>query len=475
MAVKIIGNTGGIVETSNNTLHINTPTDETVVGYISIVAEGDPGSVIDKTVRPLDPSLDYRLRVGIDNLLWDDVFNHAIFNTSVYQGVTSTMTVTVGSGALNLNAGSSVTGSAVARVQTYKTFPVFGTYPLYVDMWVKFSDSLPGEVYGEFGLGYAATTVTPTDGIYFKVNNGVLKGTCNYAGVETNCDISLVPDSNNVYHFLIAIHNDLVEFWIDDIKYGEIVTNSAQGGGSKTSSLPVLLRLYNGSGGASASTRLQIHKLNVSLGDTNAIRPWANVMSGMGLSAVVMPPGATVGQLANYANSAAPASATLSNTTAGYGPTLLGGQWQFAAVGGAETDYILFAYLVPAGSATIPGKTLFITGVRIDTYNTGAASATTATVLQWGLGLGATAITLATADSATAGTRSAKRILLGTQSIPVTTPIGGPANQPIAIDFTTPLMVEAGTYLQLLLKMPIGTATASQVIRGTAIFNGYFE
>lgn len=475
MAIRLKGASNLAEVDSNNNLQVNTPIVVEDAGYVSLVAEGDPGTIIDKTVRPLDPSLDYRLRVGVDNLLWDDVFNHAIFNTSVYQGVTSTMTITVGSGALNLNAGLSVTGSAVARTQSYKTFPVLGTYPLYVDMWAKFSASLPGEVYGEFGLGYAATTVTPTDGIYFKVNNGILQGCCNYAGVETNCAISLVPNANNVYHFLIAIHNDLVEFWIDDIKYGEITTNSAQGGGSKTSSLPILLRLYNGSGGAGASTKMQVHKINVSLGDTNAIRPWANVMSGMGLSAVVMPHGTTVGQLANYANSAAPASAALSNTAAGYGPTLLGGQWQFAAVGGAETDYILFAYLVPAGSATITGKTLFITGVRIDTYNTGAASATTATVLQWGLGLGATAITLATADSATAGTRSAKRILLGTQSIPVTTPIGGPANQPVNFDFTTPVMAEPGTYVQLLLKMPVGTATASQVIRGTAIFNGYFE
>jgi hypothetical protein len=40
---------------------------------------------------------------------------------------------------------------------------------------------------------------------------------------------------------------------------------------------------------------------------------------------------------ANYANSAAPASASLANATAGY--MTLGGKFQFAAVGGAATKY----------------------------------------------------------------------------------------------------------------------------------------
>lgn len=77
-------------------------------------------------------------------------------------------------------------------------------------------------------------------------------------------------------------------------------------------------------------------------------------MAGMGQSCVNAPDSATAGSTANYANTAAPASATLSNTAAGY--TTLGGQFQFAAVAG-ETDYALFAFLVPAGAAAVPAKT----------------------------------------------------------------------------------------------------------------------
>jgi hypothetical protein len=36
-------------------------------------------------------------------------------------------------------------------------------------------------------------------------------------------------------------------------------------------------------------------------------------------------------------------------------------------------------------------------------------------------------------------------------------------------------MVEAGTFCHVILKMPVGTATGSQIIRGVVMLNGYFE
>ena len=38
-----------------------------------------------------------------------------------------------------------------------------------------------------------------------------------------------------------------------------------------------------------------------------------------------------------------------------------------------------------------------------------------------------------------------------------------------------PLVVNAGEYLHVIVKMPLGTATASQVIRGVVGINGFFE
>lgn len=476
MAIKITGNTGGIVETSDNYLHVNTPIDETKAGYVSIVAESDPGTIVDKTVRQLDASIDYRLRVGVDNIFWDDIFNYTTLNTSVYQGVTSTMTIALSGGSLNLNAGNAVASGNVARVQSYKTFPTIGTFPTYIDYWFKISAAAPANGIAELGIGYATTTTTPTDGVYFKIDNGLLKGVINYNGTETSVTLLNTIAVNSVYHGLIVVSNDVVEFWLDvnsiPTKFGEIQRTAANGSPTMNTFLPLLMRQYN-SGVASSAFQVQVSKITVTLGDAQNGRNWAATISGMGLAALGNPPGASIGQLANYANSANPTSASLSNTAAGY--TTLGGQFQFAAVAGAETDYALFAYQVPTGSTTQPARNLFITGITIFTYNMGAAVATTPTLLQWGLGLGSTAVSLATTDSATAGTRAPKRITLGAQSLAVSTAVGGAADKEIDMQFATPLMVEAGTFCHVILKMPVGTATASQVIRGTVMINGYFE
>jgi hypothetical protein len=184
----------------------------------------------------------------------------------------------------------------------------------------------------------------------------------------------------------------------------------------------------------------------------------------MGNGAIQAPSGSTVGQTANYPNSAAPVLATLSNTAAGYATK--GGQFSFAAVAGAETDYALFAYPVPAG------QTLIVRGIWIDTMNTGAAVATTATWLQWSLGAGASAVSLATAEGA--ATKAPARLAIGNQVFPITASVGAQATR-LDVNLDAPIVVNAGEYLHIIVKMPLGTATASQVIRGVVGVNGFFE
>jgi hypothetical protein len=148
--------------------------------------------------------------------------------------------------------------------------------------------------------------------------------------------------------------------------------------------------------------------------------------------------------------------------------------FQFAAPAGAETDFVIFTYTVPAGSVTQPGKNLVLRGVRIDTVNTGAAVATTATTLFWALGVGGTAADLATADSLTAATRAFRRIPLGIQSFIVGAVAGAQAT-PIDVNLDAPVVVAPGTRVNGIVRVPIGTATGSQVIRGMITINGYFE
>jgi hypothetical protein len=309
----------------------------------------------------------------------------------------------------------------------------------------------------EFGLGFAATTATPTDGVYFKLNTaGSLVGVMNINGTETTTAPMPAPVANEVYYYRIVIDQDRIEFFIDGVLQGVILSPNTAAAVSLSRWQPLLMRCYNAAATGSAQ-RMEIADVSVIARDLALNRLWATAMAGIECGSYNNPRGAAVGQSANYVNNTAPVSATLSNTAAGY--ATLGGQFQFAAVAGVETDYALFAFQVPVAAAGGGNRNLVIRGVRIETFN---------------MGVGSTAVSLATADSNTAGTRAPRRIPLGVQSIPVGTAIGGNVT-PIDVNLDAPLYVAAGTFVHIILRMPVGTATASQIIRGLAMINGYFE
>jgi hypothetical protein len=386
------------------------------------------------------------------------------------------MTITLASGFLNLNAGNAVAATNVVIIKTFKFFSLFNTYPLYFDIKAKFSSTLQANNVIEFGLALAASTTAPTDGVLFRANGGQLNAVINNNGFEVVVPNVHVPQANTVYHYAITIGQDKCTFWVNDSIVATIPTPVGLGSPCQSNSLPLLLRNYN-TGSVNTAVQLNVAQLGISLGDMDSGKEWGTTMVANGQSSISAPDGSAAvaagTQTANIVNITGPASATLSNSTAGY--ATLGGQFQFAALGGAETDYALFAYLNPVATAAIPGKTLIVTGVKIDTFVTVVPIATTATVLQWTIGVGGTAVTLLTADSVTAATRAARRLGLGVQSMVTGTTVGSVASPSIDAKFASPLMVESGTYLHIILKMPISTATATQIIRGLVSINGYWE
>lgn len=458
---------------SNNNLKVNLPMVLSGAGYVLTAGEIDDGTYTGtKLIRQMDVSQDYRLRTGVDKILWQDTFNHTVLNTSKYIGVTSVSTVTLANGFLNLNAGSAVAATNVARIQTFKTFSIFNTYPLYVDFKAKFSANLQANNVIEFGLGYATGTATPTDGVFFRAINGVLNAVINNNSSETSVTTTFAPSANVVYHFAITIGQDKCTFWVNDSIIATVNTPTGLGAPCQSNALPLLLRNYN-SGIVTTAIQLNVAQLGITLGDMDSGKDWGTSMVTNGQSSISAPDGQTAAYTANFVNITAPVAATLSNTTAGY--ATLGGQFSWAAIAGSEVDNALFAYLNPAGTSAIPGKTLVITGVKIDTFVTVAAIATTATLLQWTIGVGGTAVSLLTADSATAGTRAARRLGLGVQSMAIGTAAGNVATPNIDTKFASPLIVEPGTYCHIIVKLPVSTATATQVIRGMVSINGYWE
>lgn len=481
--IALSGSAGELKNDGNDNAQVNLPLTDTQAGYAALLSEVDDGTQTgSRYMKALEASEDYRLRVGVDSLLFNHSFEGTIISQAVLQQNLTSFTVAQASGFLTLNNGNSVTSAQGGNIRTYRTFPVFGTYTTYFEIWMREANPTATNAVSEWGAGYFNGVVaTPLDGVFFRrESGGQLKALVNFNGTELTTVVTTtnVPsrdgsgtfDETETNHYLIAIHNDEVDFWINDILVASIATPATQGGPSSASALPLTWRVYN-SGAASAARRIEVSFVNVSLGDMNSAKPFGHIMAGAGGGAYQVQSGTTSGQTANYANSAAPASATLSNTAAGY--TTLGGQYQFAATATNETDWALFGYQNPAGSATLPGKTLYVTGLRIgEMFITGAAGVN-ATMFFWGCAAGSTAVSLATTDGA--ATVAPRRLSLGGQTFAAAAAIGVMATG-FSVDFgNSPLVVPAGTFFHVILKQLNGAATASLVFRGEVAVYGYFE
>ena len=447
-------------------------------GYAATLGEAHDGaSGLPALRRAIYASPEKRLAVGMESLLWDDNFSHTVLNSRKYSNNLTTMTAAVAGGFLTLNTGATAASAAAASLRTYRSFPILGNFPTTIDFWFSLSLVPQAQNNIEIGVGIpsASNVSPPTDGIYMLVDTaGALQLVANYNGTTTTSGaITFAWTANKVYHGEIVCHADRIELYFDGVLIGTVLRTAAStvGAMAQNQSGNLFARLHNAAATAGAQ-KLNIARWSVTLGDGLFERPWGATRIGMGDNLQSAPNSAAVAPLDNFANSAAPTSAVLSNTAAGYAKP--GGQFQFAAVAGSETDYALFAYQLPTSSAATPGKTMVVTGIDLDAFNMGAANATTATLLEWHVGIGSTAVSLATTDTAT--TRAPHRKFLGVQTFPVGAAIGARADRALSADFSTaPLMVESGTFLHVILRIPAGTATASQIIRGGVSVKGYLE
>lgn len=410
---------------------------------------------------------DSRLRVGQETLLFFDNVDSTTIDTNKWTQSQSGMTQTQTGGNLTLNAGSSLTSGNYSILTSNKQMIILVEYPQYVQFRAKLITQTNTVL--ELGFGNAATTATPTDGAFIRVTSaGVVQGVQNFNGTETISTLAAagVLSSSSFYNFEITIFEDRITYEITssdgttvNIDVDQPIPTTS-GSPVSVGHLPAYARVYN-SGTATSAAQIVIASVNVQQMDLNMNKSWAEQASGAGRSSIIDP--STLAQSANYSNSAAPASATLSNTAAGY--TTLGGLFQFASVAGAETDYALFAYQVPLGFQ------LYVWTVTITAFITGAQSTTQPTLLQWAVGTNSSAVSLAT----------------GAPNPPMRTPIGmqqanksaniGDTFDPGTINYSpkTPIVINSGKFLHIILRIPIANATTNQIIRGSVTVEGYFE
>lgn len=468
MAIQITDNSADLNGVGVNTDHeIKASLTQTAdkSGFVSLASEKGVLPSGDRVMKELEVSEDYRLRVEGDNLWIADYPTGTAVNTRKFATVLTTQTLTVGGARYELNASNITTVSTGSMLRSYKFVPFYKANTSYCEFALNWTLAPVANWFAEWGFANPTSAIAAiTDGVFFRITAGQFRGVSVNNGVESYVDLGTLPDEAMVHDFVIEATMGMVYFWHEGTLLGTLSVPATQFGPTALSALPVFVRTYNAAIAPSIAIKLQCSAIGASNGGADLNRLWPTVQTAMGNSSIQAPTGTAVGQTANYVNSTAPVNGTLANITASY--ATLGGQYSFAALAGAITDYALFAYQVPVG------QTLVVRGAWIDTVNTGAAVATTATLLQWSLGVGSTGVSLATADGA--ATKSPARVPLGFQSFAIADAIGKQAAR-IDVNLDAPVVINSGEYLHVILKMPLGTATASQVILGVVGINGYFE
>ncbi len=465
--LTIDGNNRAKVSLANS----DTPTQ---VGSVRFLCENDPGAVTGTPdIASPELSEDARLRVGTDSI-WDhEPFNYTAQNTTKHSVTATTMTLVYSGQYLTTNGSSITTLNTGVRLRTYSSFPLIGASTLYADFQGGITAAMPTNTTIDVGFftDGGSTPFAPTDGAYIRITAAGVFGVINYNGTENVVQFpGFTMAINQSYRFAISLAQNTTKFWVDNIKVAEVDRPATLPATAQSTSLPFAVRHAIGGTAASSAVSFRLASYTISVGDMVTNRLWATAQAAMGLSAIQGASGHTQGQTANYVNSTAPSAATLSNTAAGY--TTKGGQFAFALVATLDTDFALFAYQVPAQSASVPGRKLIIRGIWIDGVNTGLANSATPVILQWAIGVGATAVSLATAEAA--ATRAPRREALGFQTLAATAPIGAKMER-INCNFDAPLVVEPGTYLHIIVRIVSGAVNAGQVIRGTATVNAFWE
>jgi hypothetical protein len=444
-------------------------------GAVGIFSENDPGEITGaRYVKSPETDDDYRLRVGLDVLMDAETFNYASQNTGKHFHAFTTLTSTVSTNGLLTNSGASLATTVGMTFGTHAEFNVaHAATSVYTETTMALNvamNAIPANAVIDVGLFRRGVTAAwaPTDGAYFRFSSAGITGVLNNNSTEVPTVLPVTGFLANEQHvYLIAYQERSVEFWIDNVLYATVETASTNGQVSRSVTLPWSLRHAN-TGVVGSSLQATITDYTISFGGPSVVSSLAQTGNRV-FGAHQGGSGGTMGTLPLYANVAIPTSAAGSNTAAN--AVGLGGRGAINAVaGGAANDFVMTSYQVPAGTVAIPGRRLAIHGVKISCANLGAAVATTATTIGLSLAFGHTAVSLATAESASfataAGTtKAARREALGLMYWNVAAPIGAtPTNGDTSFRFTQPIYVNPGEFIATAMQFLVGTATASQSI-----------
>lgn len=468
--------------TTDHELAVALQRDATKSGFAAMVAELDSGAISGtRVMRTLRASRFRRLQVSSDQVIFDESFSSTAQNTTKWRSAATTFTLGLASGYVSFNNSLVTTAASSQIYQTWRVFPLTGQTIMAFEAMTLISAAPPSNWTANIGFAAAnvgAAPYTPTDGVYFRVNSSGLYGVLNYNGTETVSGLLLpaanIPINTNI-GLSVRVSQGETEFWYSGVDnvwtlLAAMETPVANGQPFSTGAVPFTLQL-NQPGAASAAVSIKFSDVTVWNSDDMTNKLNTHVAALRGMHSSQGQDGGTLGSTALYTNSlAAGAGAALTNTTAAAGSGL-GGQFSVLPTLAAGTDGILCSYQNPAGSATQMPRQLVITGLRMQ--------GTITTVLAGGplvyaisLAYGHSAVSIATAEAINA--KAARRIPLGIDAAYPATAAVGVTGSPLDFKFSTPIVVNPGEFIAVVLKN-FGTVTTTGVITYLVGFEGYWD
>jgi hypothetical protein len=466
---------GSNLDASGN-LKVALPNTAAQVGSVRMMCENDAGTVTGTAyLKSPETSPDYRLRVGVDTVMFTDTFNATAQNSNLWAYTLATLTCTQPGGYLQFSTVQGTAATHGAFYRTFQYFPVVGTASLSIEFTggVFTANLVANEIFlAGLGLPSAAGTA-PTDGVYWKFTNAGLIGELMYNGVATQSGVLMasIPLAT-MSKFVMVLGEREVEFWVDDVLLGEVEVPDANGQPFMQGSLPVFMQKYC-TGVVSNTNQIRVTDVTVSLLDVATSKPWSHQIAGMGQHALLGQNGMTQGKTTVWANNTAPTAVALTNTAASF--TGLGGIAAVLPTLAASSDGKLFTYQVPAGTINITGRNLYITRVTLK----GAVTVILAggpVIYAYALAVGHTATTLVTTETASFAnnTTHAPRVMgLGIESYPATAAVGT-LGTGVDLNFDTPICVRPGEFVDIIARN-LGTVTTTGAITIVASIGGYWE
>jgi hypothetical protein len=461
---------------ANYNLNVNLPAVKSQAGFATMQTEIDDGSITGtRLLRRPFISVDDRMSVGIDTAQAMYNFTATAQNTGDFKHAFTTMTMTQTAGFLNINPALATVSGNYAYLQSWKYFTLQADAQLHMEFVGQVTGSVPpANQILEAGLFIGTAGTAPADGVFFRLSSAGLQGVISYNGVETSSGVmvaSMTPNTNGKFEIKISQRD--VFFWIDGVLGAKLPVPAGQAVPYLWLNLPACMMMRN-SGTVSGGITTKIGSFHVSQTDIATNKSWAHQMATQG-NAYQGQEGDTQGSLAIYSNAAVAAAAALTNTTAAAPNTGLGGVVQVLPTLTAGTDGILLSYQNPVGSVTQPPKTLVVTGVTIDSGVT-TVLAGGPLVMVMGAAFGHTALSLATAESAsfaTGTTKAPRRVPLGMQCYAAAAAVGVTA-QAITMKFDSPITVHPGEYFAITARN-LGTVTTTGAVCFVVGVDHYFE